>query len=160
MEKAVKTALTARMINQGQSCIAAKRFIVVESHAAEFESRVKLALELLRMGDPLDMQTDIGPLARKDIADEIDKQVQRSIAEGARLVLGGKPGNQPGCYYLPTILSGIKSGMAAYHEETFGPVISIITVKDENEAISVANDTEFGLGGKAMNTAVATAREK
>jgi len=151
MEKAVKIAITARMINQGQSCIAAKRFIVVESRTAEFESRIKQSLELLRMGDPLDPTTDVGPLARKDIADEIDKQVQRSIAAGARLVLGGKPGNQPGCYYLPTILSGIKSGMAAYHEETFGPVISIITVKDENEAISVANDTEFGLGGSVWS---------
>ena len=147
MEKAVKTALTARMINQGQSCIAAKRFIVVESHAAEFESHVKLALESLRMGDPLDMQTDIGPLARKDIAGEIDKQVQRSIAEGARLVLGGKPANRPGCYYLPTVLSDVKKGMAVYKEETFGPVISIIPVKNEEEAIAVANDSEFGLGG-------------
>ena len=147
MEKAVKTALTARMINQGQSCIAAKRFIVVESRAAEFESRMRLALESLKMGDPLDMQTDVGPLARKDIADEIDKQVQRSIAAGARLVLGGKPANRTGCYYLPTVLSDVKKGMAVYKEETFGPVVSIIPVKDEQEAIAVANDSEFGLGG-------------
>ena len=147
MEKAVKTAITARMINQGQSCIAAKRFIVVESRTAEFEGRMKLALESLRMGDPMDPQTDLGPLARKDIADEIDKQVQRSIAAGARLVLGGKPVNRPGCYYLPTVLSDVKKGMAVYNEETFGPVISIISVKDENEAIAVANDSKFGLGG-------------
>ena len=123
MEKAVQTAVTARMINQGQSCIAAKRFIVVESRATEFESRIRLVFESLKMGDPLDLQTDVGPLARKDIADEIDKQVQRSIAAGARLVLGGKPANRPGCYYLPTVLS------------------------DEEEAIAVANDSEFGLGG-------------
>jgi succinate-semialdehyde dehydrogenase/glutarate-semialdehyde dehydrogenase len=147
MEKTVQTALTARMINQGQSCIAAKRFIVVESRTAEFESRVRLALESLRMGDPLDMQTDVGPLARQDIADEIDRQVQRSIAAGARLVLGGKPANRAGCYYLPTILSDVKKGMAVYKEETFGPVISIISVKNEEEAIAVANDSEFGLGG-------------
>jgi succinate-semialdehyde dehydrogenase/glutarate-semialdehyde dehydrogenase len=147
MEKAVKTAITARMINQGQSCIAAKRFIVVESRTAEFESRVKLALESLRMGDPMDPQTDLGPLARKDIADEINKQVQRSIAAGARLVLGGKPADRHGCYYLPTVLSDVKKGMAVYKEETFGPVISIISVKDENEAIAVANDSKFGLGG-------------
>jgi len=147
MEKAVKTAVTARMINQGQSCIAAKRFIVVESRAAEFEDRVKHALESLKMGDPLDPETDIGPLARKDIADEIDQQVQRSIAAGARLVLGGKPANRPGCYYLPTLLSDVKPGMATYHEETFGPVISTISVKNEEEAISVANDSAFGLGG-------------
>ncbi len=150
MEKAVKTAITARMINQGQSCIAAKRFIVVESRTAEFESRVKLALESLRMGDPLDPQTDVGPLARKDIADEIDRQVQRSIATGARLVLGGKPVDRPGCYYMPTILSSVKRGMAVYNEETFGPVVSIIPVKDEEEAIAVANDSEFGLGGSVL----------
>jgi succinate-semialdehyde dehydrogenase/glutarate-semialdehyde dehydrogenase len=147
MEKAVKTAIIARMINQGQSCIAAKRFIVVKNRATEFEIQVKHAMESLRMGDPSDPKTDIGPLARKDIADEIDKQVQRSIAAGARLVLGGKPASQPGCYYLPTILSDVKPGMATYYEETFGPVISIISVKDEEEAIAIANDSEFGLGG-------------
>ena len=95
----------------------------------------------------MDMQTDVGPLARKDIADEIDKQVQRSIAAGARLVLGGKPASRPGCYYLPTVLSDVKKGMAVYKEETFGPVVSIIPVKNEEEAIVVANDSEFGLGG-------------
>jgi succinate-semialdehyde dehydrogenase/glutarate-semialdehyde dehydrogenase len=147
MEKTVRTAITARMINQGQSCIAAKRFIVVESRAAEFESRIKTAMASLKIGDPLDPKTDVGPLARKDIADEIDRQVQKSIADGARLVLGGQPADRPGCYYLPTILSGVKSGMATYSEETFGPVISIISVKDEAEAIAVANDSQFGLGG-------------
>jgi len=147
MEKTVKTAITARMINQGQSCIAAKRFIVVASRKNEFESRVKIALESLKMGDPLDPQTDVGPLARTDIADEIDRQIKRSISAGARLVLGGKPADRPGCYYLPTVLSDVKKGMAVYTEETFGPVVSIITVKDEEEAIAVANDSEFGLGG-------------
>jgi succinate-semialdehyde dehydrogenase/glutarate-semialdehyde dehydrogenase len=147
MEKAVRTAIPARMINQGQSCIAAKRFIVVEGRKPEFERRVKLAMESLKMGDPQDPETDIGPLARKDIADEIDRQVQRSIAAGARLVLGGKPANRAGCYYQPTILSDVKKGMAVYAEETFGPVISIIPVKDEEEAIAVANDSQFGLGG-------------
>ncbi len=147
IEKTVKTAITARMINQGQSCIAAKRFIVVESRKAEFENRVMLALQSLKMGDPMDLKTDVGPLARKDIADEIDRQVQRSIAAGARLVLGGKPIDRPGCYYMPTVLSDVRKGMAVYTEETFGPVISIIPVKDEDEAIAVANDSEFGLGG-------------
>ncbi len=147
MDKAVRTAITARMINQGQSCIAAKRFIVVKSRAIEFETRVKLALESLRMGDPLDMQTDVGPLARQDIADEIDRQVKRSIASGARLVLGGKPVKRLGFYYQPTLLADVKKGMPVYSEETFGPVVSIISVKDEEEAIAVANDSEFGLGG-------------
>jgi succinate-semialdehyde dehydrogenase/glutarate-semialdehyde dehydrogenase len=147
MEKAVKTAITARMINQGQSCIAAKRFIVVEIRTAEFEVRIKQALESLRMGDPMDPQTDVGPLARKDITDQIDQQVQRSVAAGARLVTGGKPADRQGCYYLPTLLADVKKGMAVYKEETFGPVVSIISVKDEEEAIAVANDSEFGLGG-------------
>lgn len=147
MDKAVKTAITARMINQGQSCIAAKRFIVIESRSYEFETRVKIALGSLRIGDPQDMQTDVGPLARKDIVEEIDKQVKRSVADGARLVLGGQPVTRPGFYYSPTLLADIKKGMPVYSEETFGPVISIISVKDEEEAIAVANDSEFGLGG-------------
>ena len=93
------------------------------------------------------MQTDVGPLARKDIVEEIDKQVKRSVADGARLVLGGQPVTRPGFYYSPTLLADVKKGMPVYSEETFGPVISIISVKDEEEAIAVANDSEFGLGG-------------
>jgi len=147
MEKAVSTAITARMINQGQSCIAAKRFIVVEKRITEFENRTRLVMESFRMGNPLDLQTDIGPLARKDIVAEIDRQVKKTITAGARLVLGGNTANRVGCYYQPTILSEVKPGMTAYQEETFGPVISIIRVKDEDEAIAVANDSEFGLGG-------------
>ena len=147
MEKAVSTAISARMINQGQSCIAAKRFIVVESRVEEFEQQVKLALELLRMGDPMDLQTEVGPLARKDIIDEIHNQVKRSIAAGARLVSGGHTVDRPGFYFQPTILADVKPGMPVYNEETFGPVISIIPVKDEEQAIKVANDSEFGLGG-------------
>jgi len=143
----VKTAVTARMINQGQSCIAAKRFIVVESRAAEFERELKTAIESLKMGDPSDIQTDIGPLARKDLVDEIERQVQNSVISGARLVLGGMPGDLPGFYFQPTILADVKKGMPVYSEETFGPVFTIITVKNEEEAISVANDSEFGLGG-------------
>ena len=108
---------------------------------------MKQALESLRIGDPMDPQTDVGPLARKDITDQIDQQVQRSVAAGARLVTGGKQANRQGCYYLPTLLADVKKGMAVYKEETFGPVVSIISVKDEEEAIAVANDSEFGLGG-------------
>ena len=152
MEAAVKTAITARMINQGQSCIAAKRFIVVESRVAEFEKLVKIALESLRMGDPMDMHTDIGPLARKDIVDEIDRQVHKSIDDGAHLILGGKPANRPGCYYQPTLLADVKKGMSVYSEETFGPVFSVIPVKNEEEAIEVANDSDFGLGGSVWTT--------
>jgi succinate-semialdehyde dehydrogenase/glutarate-semialdehyde dehydrogenase len=155
LEKAVRTAITARMINQGQSCIAAKRFIVVHKCADEFENRVRDALESLRIGDPKDPQTDVGPLARTDLVQEIDRQVQQSVSAGARLVTGGKPAGLTGCYYLPTLLSGVTKGMAVYSEETFGPVISIIPVKDENEAIAVANDSEFGLGGSVWTKNVA-----
>jgi succinate-semialdehyde dehydrogenase / glutarate-semialdehyde dehydrogenase len=152
MEKAVRTAVTARMINQGQSCIAAKRFIVVESRIKEFEEKIKNTLENLKTGDPLDPETQVGPMARKDLVDDIDRQVKDSIALGARLVTGGRrTGGQAdrrtGFYYMPTVLADVLPGMPAYCQETFGPVIAIIGVKNEQEAIAVANDSEFGLGG-------------
>jgi succinate-semialdehyde dehydrogenase/glutarate-semialdehyde dehydrogenase len=152
MEAAVRTAITARMINQGQSCIAAKRFIVIESRAAEFENLVKHALESLRMGDPMEMVTDVGPLSRKDIVDEIDRQVHQSIKAGARLLLGGKPADRPGFWYQPTLLANVHKGMSVYSEETFGPVISVIPAGNEEEAIAIANDSDFGLGGSVWTT--------
>ncbi len=147
MDKAVQIAVTARMINQGQSCIAAKRFIVVESRVKEFEEKIKVALESLVIGDPLEIATNVGPMARKDLVDEIDAQVQESIRKGARLILGGKRPNRDGYYYLPTILTEVRKGFPVYDQETFGPVVAIIPVKDEEEAVIVANDSIFGLGG-------------
>jgi succinate-semialdehyde dehydrogenase / glutarate-semialdehyde dehydrogenase len=147
MDKAVQTAVTARMINQGQSCIAAKRFIVVESRIKEFELKLKSALEKLKPGDPLETMTEIGPLARKDLVDDLDRQVQQSIESGAELLLGGKRIDRAGFYYYPTILTNVKKGMPVYSEETFGPVASIIPVENEEEAVNVANDSDFGLGG-------------
>ena len=144
---AVKTAVTARMINQGQSCIAAKRFIVTKQVALPFETALKAAFNALRMGDPMDAGTQVGPLARPDLVDEIESQVLRSVGAGARLVAGGNRPNRPGCYFEPTILADVRKGMAVYDEETFGPVVSIITVHDAEEAIAVANDSAFGLGG-------------
>jgi len=144
---AVKTAVTARMLNQGQSCIAAKRFIVTEAIAERFEAALKVAMEALLMGDPLDPETQVGPLARPDLVDEIERQVKQSIEAGARLVTGGCRPSRPGCYFMPTILARVSKGMAVYSQETFGPVVSIITVKNEQEAILVANDSDFGLGG-------------
>ncbi|MEI6682223.1 MAG: NAD-dependent succinate-semialdehyde dehydrogenase [Bacteroidota bacterium] len=144
---AVKTAVTARMINQGQSCIAAKRFIVAEQVALPFERALKTAFEALRMGDPMDQDTQVGPLARPDLVDEIVSQVTRSVDAGARLVAGGHRPTRQGCYFEPTILADVRKGMAVYDEETFGPVVSIITVKNAEEAIAVANDSAFGLGG-------------
>jgi succinate-semialdehyde dehydrogenase/glutarate-semialdehyde dehydrogenase len=145
--KAVKTAVTARLINQGQSCIAAKRFIVAKELLPEFEHELKNMFEALKTGDPMLPETAVGPLARPDLVDEIERQVNISISAGARLVTGGKRIDRPGCYFQPTILSDVGPGMAVYSEETFGPVVSIIPVNSEEEAIAVANDSEFGLGG-------------
>lgn len=147
LEQAVKTAVTARMLNQGQSCIAAKRFIVTEGIADAFTDGMKQAFEKLKPGDPMEADTQIGPLARPDLVDDIENQVRRSVEAGAVLVTGGKRIPGPGCFFEPTILTGVKPGMAVYSEETFGPVVSIITVKSADEAVKVANDSEFGLGG-------------
>jgi succinate-semialdehyde dehydrogenase/glutarate-semialdehyde dehydrogenase len=146
LEKSSSVSITARLLNSGQVCISAKRFIVMESVAQAFEELQKKKMEALVVGDPSDDNTDMGPMARPDLADEIDVQVQKSIEMGARLVTGGKKLDQPGFYYAPTILADVKKGMPAYDEETFGPVAAIITVKTEEEAIAVANDTPYGLG--------------
>ena len=147
LDLAIKTAVTARMINQGQSCIAAKRFIVMDAVAFRFETGIKEALEALQMGDPMLPETQVGPLARPDLVDEIERQVERSVAAGARLVTGGYRPDRQGCYFQPTILADVRPGMPVYSEETFGPVVTIIPVGSETEAIHVANDSPFGLGG-------------
>lgn len=147
IDAAVKTAVTARMLNQGQSCIASKRFILVNQIADAFIEKLKDALGSMKMGDPLNETTQVGPLARPDLVDEIERQVNESIAAGAVLVMGGKRGLRTETYYAPTILDGVKRGMTVYHQETFGPVVAVIRVNNEEEAIAVANDSEFGLGG-------------
>jgi succinate-semialdehyde dehydrogenase/glutarate-semialdehyde dehydrogenase len=147
LERAVKTAVTARMINQGQSCIAAKRFIVVTPVMKQFEAGLKAAFESLCIGNPMDPATQVGPMARPDLVDEIEKQVNDSIAAGARLVTGGHRPPRPGCYFEPTILADVLPGMPVYSEETFGPVVSLIEATDEADAIRIANDSTFGLGG-------------
>jgi succinate-semialdehyde dehydrogenase/glutarate-semialdehyde dehydrogenase len=147
LDAAVKTAVTARMLNQGQSCIAAKRFIVTEPVMQQFELALKQEFEALRTGDPLDPQTQVGPLARPDLVDEIERQVSASVAAGARLVTGGRRPDRAGCYFEPTILADVRKGMPVYSQETFGPVVSLITARDEEEAIRIANDSDFGLGG-------------
>ena len=146
LELAAKACVTSRLINSGQSCIAAKRFIVVESVAAEFERLFVERMRAARMGDPLSEESDVGPQARVDLRDELHDQVQRSIAKGARLVLGGQVPEGPGAYYPPTVLADVKKGMAAFDEELFGPVAAIIPVKNERAAIRAANDSVFGLG--------------
>jgi succinate-semialdehyde dehydrogenase/glutarate-semialdehyde dehydrogenase len=147
----VATSATARMINQGQSCIAAKRFIVVEPMVEEFTKQQVAIMESLKVGDPMDPATKVGPMAREDLLEELDDQVQRSIKQGAKLLCGGKKADRPGAFYLPTVLANVKKGMAVYHEETFGPVSAIIPVKDTEEAIAVANDSDFGLGGSVWS---------
>jgi succinate-semialdehyde dehydrogenase / glutarate-semialdehyde dehydrogenase len=145
----------ARLVNSGQSCIAAKRFIVVEAVHREFERRFVAHMGAARMGDPLREDTEIGPLARRDLRDALHRQVEASIAQGARLLLGGTIPEGPGAYYPPTVLGDVRPGMPAYGEELFGPVAAIIPVKDEDAAITTANDSPFGLGACVLTRDVA-----
>lgn len=146
LAKAAGLCVTSRLINSGQSCIAAKRFIVVEPCVAEFERLFVERMRAAKMGDPMDEATEVGPQARHDLRDELHGQVRASIAKGARCLLGGAIPPGPGAFYPPTVIAGVKKGMPAYHDELFGPVASIIPVKDEREAVKVANDSVFGLG--------------
>jgi succinate-semialdehyde dehydrogenase / glutarate-semialdehyde dehydrogenase len=146
MEAAITTAVQARTINNGQSCIAAKRFIVHKAIADEWEQGFVAKMAALRVGDPMDDATDIGPLATPDILDDLHRQVTASVAAGARLLLGGTKLDRPGNYYAPTVLADIPQDAPAYREETFGPVASVFRVHDIEEAIDLANDTDFGLG--------------
>jgi succinate-semialdehyde dehydrogenase/glutarate-semialdehyde dehydrogenase len=145
-EAAVQTAVRARILNNGQSCIAAKRFIVAEEIAEEFERRFVQAMKALRVGDPMDAATEVGPLATAQIREELDEQVRRSVEAGARLLVGGKRLDGPGFYYAPTVLADIPERAPAYGEELFGPVAALFRARDIEEAIRVANATSFGLG--------------
>jgi len=144
--QAVTTCATSRLINGGQSCIAAKRFIVVPSILKAFEEQLVEQMRAVKIGDPFDPETDLGPMARVDLRDELHQQVVRSLEKGAKLLLGGEIPPGPGAYYPPTVLTNVNKGQAAYHEELFGPVAAIIPVTDDQESITVANDSEFGLG--------------
>ena len=149
IDKAVATALTARMMNCGQSCIAAKRFILVEEIYDEFVAKFTEAVRGLKSGDPMDETTTVGPLARKDLADQLQRQVKESIAQGAKLLLGG---NQKDCYHEPTILGNVTPEMVAFKEETFGPLAAMIKAKDENHAFELAEMSIFGLGVTVCTT--------
>jgi succinate-semialdehyde dehydrogenase/glutarate-semialdehyde dehydrogenase len=148
VEFAAEVCAQSRLINNGQSCIAAKRFIVVESVEEAFLECFKARMAEKVTGDPLDERSDLGPMARIDLRDELHKQVRENIKQGARCILGGTIPEFGGdhAFYTPTILTGIKKGMPAYTEETFGPVASVFSAKDTEEAIRIANDTSFGLG--------------
>jgi succinate-semialdehyde dehydrogenase / glutarate-semialdehyde dehydrogenase len=149
LEETVKTAVRARTINNGQSCIAAKRFIVAEAIADEFERRFVQGMEALKVGDPMEETTDVGPLATADVRRGLEEQVRRSVAAGARVLTGGKRLERPGYYYPPTVLTDIPADAPAYREELFGPVALLFRARDLDEAIRRANDTPFGLGSSA-----------
>jgi succinate-semialdehyde dehydrogenase/glutarate-semialdehyde dehydrogenase len=147
LDTTVDKAIASRFMNAGQSCIAAKRFIVVESIADAFEQRLVEAAAALTPGDPSDESTGLAPMARNDLRDEIDAQVQDAVSHGARLLTGGELLDGPGFFYSATVLSGITADMRAYREELFGPAASVLRAADEDEAVALANDTDFGLGG-------------
>lgn len=147
LEHAIKTCAQSRMNNCGQSCVSAKRLIVVEKHKQAFERGLKAIFEKQTPGDPIEATTTIGPMSRADLRDELHEQVQRSIKSGAKCLLGGIKPEGKGAFYPLTILTDVKAGMPCYSEEIFGPVAVIIPAKDEAEALKIANDTEFGLGG-------------
>jgi succinate-semialdehyde dehydrogenase / glutarate-semialdehyde dehydrogenase len=149
LEKAVSAAVTSRTLNNGQSCINAKRIILHEEIAEEFERRYVESMETLRVGDPMDENTDMGPLATPDILEDVDGQVRKSVEAGARVLTGGELMEGPGNFYPPTVLTDIPKDSPAYVEEIFGPVASLFRVGDIDEAIAIANDTTFGLSSSS-----------
>jgi len=144
--RAAEVCAAARLLNAGQSCISAKRFIVVRPVARAFARALAARMAARRVGSPLNPSTQVGPLARGDLRAELHGQVRASVRRGARLLTGGRPLPGPGFYYAPSVLSGVRKGMPAYGEELFGPVAAVIRVRDEDEAVRVANDSAFGLG--------------
>ncbi len=149
LDEAVKTAVRARTINNGQSCIAAKRFIIADQIYDQFEHRFIDGMKALKLGDPTNQTTDIGPLATAQILADLDQQVQKLVACGARVLTGGTRANRPGNYYAPTVLTAINRKSPVYYEELFGPVAMLFRARDIAEAIEIANDSPFGLGASA-----------
>ena len=159
-ETAVNTAVKARTMNNGQSCIAAKRFIVHQEIYDRFESEFVAAMKRLRIGDPLVESTDVGPLATRQILDDLDEQVKVSVASGAKILTGGRPIEftgelARGNFYEPTVLADIPKDSPAYREDLFGPVACVFRAMDAEEAIAIANDTSFGLGASAWTNVTA-----
>jgi succinate-semialdehyde dehydrogenase/glutarate-semialdehyde dehydrogenase len=148
-DEAVSTGVKARVINNGQSCIAAKRFIVHEQIADRFEREFVKKMEALKVGDPMDQSTELGPLATPSGVSDIERDVEKSVAAGAKILTGGKRLPRPGNFYAPTVLTNIPKTAPAYREELFGPVACLFRAKNAEEAIQIANDTRFGLGASA-----------
>jgi succinate-semialdehyde dehydrogenase/glutarate-semialdehyde dehydrogenase len=157
VELAAQVSAKGRLVNSGQSCIAAKRFLVVDKHRSQFEKLFVERMQAMKVGDPMEPDTRVGPMARHDLRDDLHKQVQDSIKLGARALCGAAIPNSPGAYYPPTVLTDVKKGMPAHDEEMFGPVAAVIPVKDEIEAIRVANESVFGLGGGVFSRDLARA---
>ncbi|MCP5362025.1 MAG: NAD-dependent succinate-semialdehyde dehydrogenase [Hyphomicrobiales bacterium] len=158
LDKAVTACVKSRLINNGQSCIAAKRFIVVEAVYEAFVQAFTAQMEAIKMGDPTDNMADIGPQASLALRDALHRQVTESVKAGARCLIGGHIPEEKGAWYPPTVLVDVQKGMPAYAEELFGPVAAIIRVKDTEEAIAVANDTAFGLGSGIFSEDIKNAR--
>jgi succinate-semialdehyde dehydrogenase/glutarate-semialdehyde dehydrogenase len=150
LDAAASVGCTARMQNNGQSCIAAKRFIVERAVADAFTERLIEQVEALQVGAPTDTHTDIGPMARADLRDEVHDQVERAIGEGALAAVGGHTLERDGFYYAPTVLTDVEPGTVAFEEEIFGPVASVVAAEDAEHAVTLANDTRFGLGGSVF----------
>ena len=159
IQKAVEAGIKGRFANSGQVCLAAKRFILVAEIADQFERLFLQAAKALRVGDPCDASTQMGPMARADLRDGLHKQVEASVAQGARLLCGGTPMQGKGAYYPPTVLSNVKRGMPAFDDETFGPVAALIRVPDLDAAVVAANDSQFGLSGNIWTSDVNQARK-
>ena len=147
IERAAQAAVTSRLINGGQSCVSAKRFVVMRSIADEFTAAMEAGIRACVVGDPLDESTTVGPMARDDLRHQLADQVQRSIAGGARLVVPGGIKDGPGFFYVPSLLAGVDRSHAVGNEETFGPAAAVLVADDEAAALRIANDTEYGLGG-------------
>lgn len=159
MDLAVKTCVDGRLVNSGQSCVAAKRFVVVKSVKKAFERKMVTLMEAAKYGDPFNSANKIGPMARPDLRDQLHEQVMKSIEKGAKLLCGGFIPEIKGAYYPPTVLTNVKKGMPAYDEELFGPVAAIIEAKQEQDAIRIANDSIYGLGAGIFSRNIKRAEE-
>ena len=158
LQRTIQAAVAGRMGNTGQSCVAAKRFIVLESCFDEIRDEMKRAFEALKPGDPSDESTSLGPLSSSSAVDGLLEQIDDAVKKGATVVTGGKRIDRPGNYLQATILTGVTPEMRAFHEELFGPVAVLYKAKDENEAIALANDSPYGLGGSVFSNDVDRAR--
>lgn len=157
LERAADVVVLSRIINAGQSCIAAKRILIEAKVYEEFTTLLKVRLAKLKMGNPLESTTDIGPIARQDLRDNLHRQVQQTIEQGAKCLLGGQLPDAPGYHYPPTLLADMQPGMCAFEEETFGPVMAVMKIENIDEALAVANNTNYGLGSSIWTASTSKA---